>query len=77
MSAHVMLGVVEGPEDRLAHQTAEGHVPAAGLVVGLADPDDGARRMSHHVALQDADEVLLQARARGRVGQGPVAAGRP
>ncbi len=36
------LGVVEGPEDGLPHQTAEGHVEPPGLVVGLADPDDGA-----------------------------------
>ena len=76
MSAMVMLGVVEGPEDRLAHQTTEGHVEAARLVVGLADPDDGAGASAHGRALQDADEVLLQARARGRVGQGPVAPAR-
>ena len=37
------VGVVEGPEHRLAHQAAEGHVETPGLVVGLAHPHDGAR----------------------------------
>ena len=37
------VGIVEGPEHRLAHQAAEGHVEPPGLVVGLAHADDGAR----------------------------------
>ena len=40
---HRHLGVVEGPEHRLAHETAERHVAAARLVVGLADADHRTR----------------------------------
>ena len=47
---HGHVGVVEGPEHRLADQSAEGDVEAAGLVVGLADSDDGARAGAHGVS---------------------------
>ncbi len=41
------LGVVEGPEDGLPHQTAEGHVEPSGLMVGLADADHGHGGRAH------------------------------
>ena len=44
---HGHVGVVEGPEDGLADEPAERHVAPAGLVVGLADPDDGAGEVAH------------------------------
>ena len=47
MSAIVMLGVVEGPEDRLADQPPEGDVEPTRLVVGLADADDGTGSVAH------------------------------
>ena len=40
MSSIVICCVFERPEDGLAHQSAHGHVTAAGLVMGLTDPDD-------------------------------------
>ncbi len=62
------LGVVEGPRGRLADEAGDRHVAAGGLVLRLADADDGDSFLAHHVPFQDADEVLLQARARGGVG---------
>ena len=38
------VGVVKSPEDGFTHEATEGHVETAGLVVGLADADDGARQ---------------------------------
>ena len=43
----VHLGVLERAAGRLPDQPAERDVPAAALVVGLADADDRARLMSH------------------------------
>ena len=69
MSAIVICGVVERAEHGLADEAAERHVEATRLVVRLADADDGAVVRAHEPSLQDADQVLLQARARGRVGE--------
>ena len=71
MSVQVELGVLEGPLGRLAHQPGDGDVVPLGLVLGLAHADDCAT-LGHHSRLQDADQVLLQARARGGVGHGPM-----
>ena len=63
MSRPRQLGVVEGALRRLAQQPGQRHVVADLRVVGLPDADDGAA-LGHQSLLQDAHEVLLQARAR-------------
>ena len=64
-------GVLERRQRRLAHQPGDRDVLPLGLGHRLADPDDRAA-LRHQHTLQDADEVLLQARARGGVGHGAV-----
>ena len=43
-------------------------------MVGLPDADDGARRSAHDGPSRMQIEVLLQARSRSGVGEGPLAA---
>ncbi len=71
MSDHVVLRVVERPLRGLAHEPGDRDVAACRLVLGLADADD-RDALSHSLTLQDADQVLLQARARRGVGHRPV-----
>ena len=70
---HRHLGVVERPEDGLAHQSAEGHVEPAGLVVGLTDPDDGTRRRAHDRPSRMQMRFCCRHGPAGGVGQGPGA----
>ena len=63
-------GVVERPVGRLAAQPGDRHVAALGAVLGLADADDGAARCFIVTPpSRTHDQVLLQARAAGRVGR--------
>ena len=47
MSAQVMPGVVEGAGRGLADEAGHRDVAAGGLVLGLADPDDGDPLLAH------------------------------
>ena len=47
MSAQSIWASSSARRRRLAHQAAEGHVPAPGLVLGLADADDRAGLVAH------------------------------
>ena len=64
--------VVERLRRGLAHEPRHRDVLARRTVMRLADTDDGRELLTHLVGLQDADEVLLQARAGRGVGEGAV-----
>ena len=70
------LGVCEGALGRLAYEAGHRDVLARGGVLRLTDSDDGAA-LGHGSTLQDADEVLLQARPGRRVGHRAARACRP
>ena len=69
---HGHLGIVEGPEDGLADQAAEGHVETPGLVVGLTDADDGARSCAHDGPSRMQMRFCCRQGPEVAVGQGPV-----
>ena len=72
MSRPGHLGVGEGAGGGLAHEPGHRDVAPRGLVLGLADPDDGDPVLAHQrLPFQDDDEVLLQARARRWRGRRP------
>ena len=70
--------VFERLERGLAHEAGHRHVLARGAVVRLPDPDDCNPIAGHQLlTLQDAHQVLLQARTRRRVRDAALRLARP
>ena len=75
MSAHVMLGVGERPVGGLADEAGHRDVAAGGLVLGLADADDGDAFLGHQPS-PSRTQTRFCCRHGPRGGVGDAAVGR-